>query len=84
MLQLARFTRWYPGLYRQAQYPTSDGVIPVRLFWGLMQARPAVMAEERLQMNRAVGLAIARAMSEDPKVAATERAERREAFPEDR
>jgi hypothetical protein len=58
-------------------------VIPCTLFVGLMRQRGAVMAEERLQLVRAVALAIAETMNgEDAKVRAADRALVREAYPE--
>lgn len=59
-------------------------MIPYRLFVQLMQARRHVMAEERLQVAKAVGLAVARAMNgDDSKVKAAEQQELREAYPEE-
>lgn len=53
-LEQARFCRTFPGLYRHPSYPTRDQVIPYRLFYGLMGARAAVLAEERVQWTRSV------------------------------
>lgn len=71
-------------MYHAPHWPTQDKVIPHKVFQLLMTARHHVIAEERVAMTHAVGLAIAQAMSGDSeKTKAAARQQLREAFPED-
>jgi hypothetical protein len=82
---VARFCRLYPGLYHSPQWPTTDGVVPYGLFVLLMRARRHVIAEDRMAMTHAVGIAIRLAMSgaDDGATRSLVEQERREAFPGD-
>ena len=46
---VARFNRFYPGLYWAPQWRTPDGVIPYPLFFVLLRAIANVAAAEQLQ-----------------------------------
>lgn len=71
-LQVAMLIRYYgQDTYRNAQYPTSDGIIPYKMFWCLSKTIKAVMAMERLSAARAS--AHGQAMVEDGKNPAVKR-----------
>lgn len=56
---IARFIRFYGiAAYRDARWPTRDGVIPAQLFWVLVQEMPGTWAAEQLRAYYASFLAL--------------------------
>lgn len=53
------FVHFLPGEYCNRRWPTRDGVIPWKLFAIRSPMVFAVMAQERLQVARGIGLALA-------------------------
>ena len=78
-LATAMFHRFYPGEYHSPRWPTRDHVIPWKVFAIRMRCMWAVLAQERLQMARSIGLALSGSEGEGPR---QRRAEIREAFPD--
>ena len=78
-LATAMFHRFYPGEYHNPRWPTRDHVIPWKVFAIRMRCMWAVLAQERLQMARSIGLALSGSEGEGPR---QRRAEIREAFPD--
>jgi len=82
---IARFIRFYGyDAFRNPAYPTTDKVIPVGLFFGLLGAMGPAMLAEQLAEVQAVAHGIALALNgKDPKVRAQTRKLIREAYPEE-
>ena len=57
-LAVARFCRWYPGMYVSSEWPTADHVIPWRLFAILYGRLHRVLALDRLNAGLAGAFAI--------------------------
>ena len=84
-LQLAYFIRFYgQDAYQNQFYPTSDHIIPYKLFWILSKAMKHAMAMERLNDTQAIASAIGMATSgTDPAVQRMIEAETKEALGEE-
>lgn len=65
MYLVARFIRFYPGLYWAPHWPTRDGVIPYALFYELLRAITNVGAAEQLDAYYAQLLAVGQVMGGD-------------------
>ncbi len=82
---IARFQRWFPGWYYSPnRWTTRDGIVPFKMFIGLMGMIVHLEAGEELRDSNAValGYANARAGKKNARLRGYLRALRRRAFPE--